>query len=411
MNVLNLSTYAYGGAGIAAVRFHNMLLEFDVKSKFCCLSKDDLTIKNVYELPVYELNIFKKVFRKIGLGFSQIDKFRNIAPIYSNNYEIFSIPHTNFDIIDTDEYKSSDLIIIHWVSDMLDYPTFFQNNTKPTIIYMHDLNHASGGFHYLGDLRNCIDHKILELNHKIELIKKNSYSDAQIMVLGNSRWTTNYAISSNIFPRETKFATLHYCTDKNFKRLDKKYCKSVFNIDFNMITICFGAQSVLNKRKGFSKLLEALQYLKQNQIVFHLLVFGDVNTTLFEEFENITFTGFISNNIFQSIVYSACDIFVIPSLEEAFGQTLLEAMSCGVCPVGFNIGGIKDLIIHEHNGLLANPDDEFDLFTKIKQLISDPQLLNTFGDRSLEIVNKNFTSSNQYSNFKSLLMRHFQIEI
>jgi glycosyltransferase involved in cell wall biosynthesis len=411
MNILNLSTYAYGGAGIAALRFHNMLLEHDIKSNFCCISMGDSSIKNIYELPGYKQGFFKKVFRKLGFTFSKIDIFRKIAPVYSCNYEIFSIPFSNYDIVNTEYYKSADLIIIHWVSNLLDYTSFFKNNTKPLIIYMHDLNHASGGFHYSGDLKNCNDHKILELDHKIHLIKKYSYRSSEILVLGNSRWTTNFAISANIFPNETKFATLHYCLDKNFRRLDKKYCKSVFNIDSSKITICFGAQSVLNNRKGFSKLLRALQYLKLNHIDFHLLVFGDVNTTLFEEFENLTFTGFISNSIFHSVVYSACDIFVMPSLEEAFGQTLLEAMSCGVCPIGFNIGGISDLIIHDENGLLANPDDEFDLFSKINHLIHNPKLLNTFGDRSLEIANNKFSSLNQYNNFKYLLLSHFKIEI
>ncbi|MBK7626700.1 MAG: glycosyltransferase [Bacteroidales bacterium] len=54
--------------------------------------------------------------------------------------------------------------------------------------------------------------------------------------------------------------------------------------------------------------------------------------------------GNVANNNLLSIIYNCADVFVIPSLEEAFGQTALEAMSCGIPVVGFNTGGIPDMI-------------------------------------------------------------------
>ena len=45
-----------------------------------------------------------------------------------------------------------------------------------------------------------------------------------------------------------------------------------------------------------------------------------------------------------STIYSAADVFVIPSLQESFGQTVIESLACGTPVVGFASGGIVDMV-------------------------------------------------------------------
>ena len=52
-------------------------------------------------------------------------------------------------------------------------------------------------------------------------------------------------------------------------------------------------------------------------------------------------------------VYNAADVFVLPSLEDNLPNTIMEAMACGTPCVGFNVGGIPEMIEHRKNGYVA----------------------------------------------------------
>jgi glycosyltransferase involved in cell wall biosynthesis len=71
-------------------------------------------------------------------------------------------------------------------------------------------------------------------------------------------------------------------------------------------------------------------------------------------------------------VYSAADVFVIPSSQEAFGLTALEATACGTPVVGFAVGGIVDTVRHGTTGLLVPPGDVEALRAAIRSLLETP---------------------------------------
>ena len=72
--------------------------------------------------------------------------------------------------------------------------------------------------------------------------------------------------------------------------------------------------------------------------------------------------------------YSIADIFVLPTIKKGEGcpVSLLEAMSCGVSPVGSNVSGIKD-ILDPFPQLLCSPGDVDSLAEKIENLILEKE--------------------------------------
>ncbi len=72
--------------------------------------------------------------------------------------------------------------------------------------------------------------------------------------------------------------------------------------------------------------------------------------------------------------YVEADVFVMPSLVEAFGVVFLEAMAAGVPVIGTRVGGIPELIEHESNGLLAEPEDAAGLAELLCRALADAGL-------------------------------------
>ncbi|RKG57681.1 glycosyltransferase family 1 protein [Corallococcus sp. AB011P] len=66
------------------------------------------------------------------------------------------------------------------------------------------------------------------------------------------------------------------------------------------------------------------------------------------------------------------DICIQPSLVEAFGLTVAEAMACGCAVVASRVGGIPELIHHGRTGLLVEPGDEAGFAAALECLLDDP---------------------------------------
>ena len=71
-------------------------------------------------------------------------------------------------------------------------------------------------------------------------------------------------------------------------------------------------------------------------------------------------------------IYNAVDIFVTPSLEDNLPNTVMEAMACGTPCVGFNTGGIPEMIDHLHNGYVAAYKSAEDFANGIYWTLTDP---------------------------------------
>lgn len=126
--------------------------------------------------------------------------------------------------------------------------------------------------------------------------------------------------------------------------------------------IIFGAVNVADERKGFFKIVEALEYLYKNDAFnkYNLKVstFGlltDSARKILSKY-NVCELGYISDENKMIELYQKAHCLVVPSLYENLPNIIMEAMSCATPTIAYNIGGIPEMVIHNITGLISpNP--------------------------------------------------------
>ncbi len=98
----------------------------------------------------------------------------------------------------------------------------------------------------------------------------------------------------------------------------------------------------------------------------------------------------------------AMDIFVLPSLQEGFPRTLLEAMYSRLPVIASNISGIPETVDDGENGFLAGPGDAGALKDKILRLYKDKDLSKVFGEKARRKIESGYMPKNYTDNLESL---------
>ena len=215
-----------------------------------------------------------------------------------------------------------------------------------------------------------------------------------LKVLCDSKWLSDWSRYAylnqtswqNYLDAETKFQHLYYGLDlETFRPHDKIEARSRLGLPVDRFIILTGSQSLADERKGFKYLLEALKIADLADVL--LLCFGhdfEIPTS-----SNIKSIGYLEEPALLSYYYSAADLFVSPALEEAFGQTFIEAAACGTPAVGFGVGGIKEAISDRISGIIVREKSPEALAETILELYSDRQRLELLGHFApLQIANQ-----------------------
>jgi glycosyltransferase involved in cell wall biosynthesis len=285
------------------------------------------------------------------------------------SFELFSSPYSNYRLHQHPLVKSADIINIHWTSGFLDIPSFFENVNKPVVWTLHDMNPYLGGFHYTMDLE--INPQLAEVNNEYYNIKRKALGELNYSIIGNSKWSTENALKSDMFFNasltETIYTPLH---SNEFHAIEKIVAKKALRLPVEKFIIGFVSESIHNPRKGFKYLLEAIKLLPANyKKKVHCLIAGQCSNLKGAAGISFTHMGSVNNRHLLSIIYSAMDGFISPSLAEAFGLTTLEAMACKTPVIGFDTGGIPEMVVNSMTGLLAKAGNIESLSLKIAEMM------------------------------------------
>ena len=168
---------------------------------------------------------------------------------------------------------------------------------------------------------------------------------------------------------------LHYPLDHEiWKPIDKKVAREILNLDINEKYILFGAiGGDRDPRKGFIEMMNAIDILNSKDRLKNttLLVFGTSKIDAkYQKNYTIKCFGHLYDDFSMKLLYSAADVMVVPSLQEAFGQTASEAQACGTPVVAFNNTGLEDTVEHFKTGYCAELGDSLDLARGIEYILN-----------------------------------------
>jgi glycosyltransferase involved in cell wall biosynthesis len=143
-------------------------------------------------------------------------------------------------------------------------------------------------------------------------------------------------------------------------------------------------------------LIKAISIAVEKNANLHLVMIGDgeLYTELEKEISKLNLSNHV--RLFRragdqrlEMLYDAADVFVLPSVNEAFGMVLLEAMASGLPVIASNSGACPEVV--GNAGLLFNHEDHNGLARKIMRLASDDELSKILRNRSLRRVRKVFS--------------------
>jgi len=89
-------------------------------------------------------------------------------------------------------------------------------------------------------------------------------------------------------------------------------------------------------------------------------------------------------------LFFCTDLFLLPSEQESFGLTALEAMNCGVPVIAADIGGLPEVIVHGETGYLLPVGDIEGMAAKAVELLSDPARHSLFQTQARRRAERNF---------------------
>ena len=336
----------------------------------------------------YDVNLTDKITEsgRYPRIIARIDNFllSFITRRIDRKFGMYSFPILGTNISVKELVKNADIIYLHWVQGgFLNLSNYRQiaRLGKPVIIFMHDMWTITGGCHhsfscekYKTKCYNCpmftskglFDWATIEFNNKKKL-----YSEFEnLYFVSPSKWLSDCAKRSFLTKDKPVYHIPNIVDNNLFKPVDKKFARQILNVDHDEFVISFGAFLISSAYKGWGLLLQALQIISKdhNSKNISILVFGGgYNKEIADSVPFRTrFMGFLKDEYSTVLVYNAADVFVTPSLADNFPTTVLESQACGTPVVGFDVGGIPDMIKHKDNGYLAKYMDAEDLANGIR---------------------------------------------
>lgn len=418
MRVLHINvTDGAGGAGIAARRLHQALLGEGVDSMMLVQDKhsDDPRVIGPSKT---ELAFTPGALRQ------KLDRL----PLRARYGSVRTAWHVgwlpNPGLAHRIRSLDPDVVVLHWVGAGMVPNSLLRTIGRPVAWVLHDMAPITGGCHYdrgcgrfqtgcgCCPLLNSKDDN--DLSRSIFLKKLLAMDHTQIVPVAISEWMAEQARRSLIFAGRP-VRTIHHPLDmQRFRPRDRFEARRTLGWPLDKRVILFGAVNALqDRRKGFHHLAKALESLPHDRYS------GDTQLRIMgsqkpgpDSYGGIpaVHDGPPANQDELAARFAAADIVVTPSEQEAFGLVAAEAQASGTAVLGFDHGGLRDIVEHNVTGYLAQPLDAGDLARGLRTMLDNDAVLGEMSDAARERALKLYEPSRQAAAYIGLFNEMIQAQ-
>jgi len=228
-----------------------------------------------------------------------------------------------------------------------------------------------------------------------------------VVVHGNHSY--NFHLGLNI-PEEKLFVANHNSFDLSVQN-SNDISESPFAAEQKHTILYF---SRIIPRKGLDILIKAFKKLESKMGGVRLFIAGDgefksVCENLAKEL-NLRDSTFLGDIPFEQAAsyYAISDVFVLPSClrgqSEGWGLVINEAMSMGKPIITTDaVGAAYDLVKNGVNGYVVKNGDVDDLYSALKRILSDDELMKTMGRNSRRIFDQFNNYEKMFQGFKNAI--------
>lgn len=305
----------------------------------------------------------------------------------------FSLGEPALDISRHEEVQKADLLHLHWVSGFLSPSSInaLQATGKPTVWSLHDQRPFTGACHFSAGCtrfeRDCAPCALLlkdpwriPAEGLAESLRQ--IAPEHLHVLCPSRWMAGCAKASALF-RSSTVHVVPYGVDTSAFQPRSSSARAGLGVKDDELLFLAGADQSGELRKGLRLLGEALTGLgASREKLPKLMLFGAAEPPQGFNYP-AQCLGRIDSQVKLAELYSAADAFLLTSTEDNLPNTMLEALCCGTPVIGFDVGGVPDVVVNRNNGLLVKSVSAGAYADALRDFCRDPDLRACFDRGSI----------------------------
>ena len=238
---------------------------------------------------------------------------------------------------------------------------------KPIVWTIRDMWPFTGGCHYSLDcskyLESCSNcpiiqkYKFFNITNRLHGYKNKIYtSKINLNLVSISSWVSE-CIKNRILKNHRNRIIFNPIDLTKFFPIDSITSRNILGLPLDRKILLVGSVKGDDRYKGWIEFVSSMKGLSSDILI---VTFGK-NISIPSIRHEVINMGYLADEVSMRLLYSSADVFVAPSIQEAFGKTVAESLACGTPCVAFNNSGPKDIIDHLVNGYLAKLEDDSDL--------------------------------------------------